>query len=542
MGSPGGHFAFDVGFSQGNLDHTTIAALNRKQQKQKKRLRLVEGGVGGTAGRPSALADGSERRHHMSAVEGRGEKGIEDGGVDEQGQRRPQPLELNDPPSSVTDLVMDNSALPTPSRPGSAPSNLESTLSFSKKPKSRSVTALQHLRDLRASSPDPLLAHGFSRSQAKQGLGQGSGPGSYDGVHSTLASNNNVNSFGLSTVTRDLPWGPKEKRQSDKVKGLSNAHHQQSRSPGTPGTPHLSTQPQAQSGGLSPSMNTFPSSTSLPPPTLAELNVDPRLDTLAKDLTPLHFETGHQPSFRPSHQHIPSAHSFRPSHQHIPSTQPINTYYQHTLSTHPINPHYQRIPSTRPIITFYSHNSPSLLHLDTELNFADYETYCTILGKISLSSRTDPVPLLELSQWLLTAGLGVESIAVLNNALEILNGEDRPIPISDLIVAQIVLTKLSTKYFGRFGKFKAFRALLDCALDSPDVVGIAAGYMHHLQYTQQAEDLYLGALVLDPAYATALQGYARILVDKGLYHAAHRCLSRVPDHRYVRQTVLVITC
>ena len=325
-----------MGFSQGNLDHTTIAALNRKQQKQKKRLRVVvESGVGGTAGSPGALADGSERRHHMSAVEGRGEKGREDGNVDEQGQRRPLPLELNDPPSSVTDLVMDNSALPTPSRPGSAPSNLESTLSFSKKPKSRSVTALQHLRDLRASSPDPLLAHGFSRSQAKQGLGQGSGPGSYDGVHSTLASNNNVNSFGLSTVTRDLPWGPKEKRQSDKDKGLSNAHHQQSRPPGTPGTPHLSTQPQAQaqSGGLSPSMNTFSSSTSLPPPTLAELNVDPRLATLAKDLTPLHFETGHP--FRPSLPPITSTHIINPSHQHTPQTRPINISPQPALSLPP---------------------------------------------------------------------------------------------------------------------------------------------------------------------------------------------------------------
>ena len=285
-----------------------------------------------------------------------------------------------------------------------------------------------------------MLAHGYPRQQQKQGLGQSSGSGlngSYDGLHSTLASNNNVNNFGLSTVTRDLPWDLKDK-QHKVDKGNSNTHTSHNRPPGTPAPAPTS-------------------STPVPPPSLADLNLDPRLATLAKDLSPLHFET--------------------------------------------------------------------------ELNFADYETYCTILGKISLSSRTDPVPLLELSQWLLTTGLGVESIAVLNNALEILNGEERPIPISDLIVAQIVLTKLSTKYFGRFGKFRALRALLDCALDSPDVVATAAGYMHHLQYTQQAEELYLGALVLDPACATALQGYARILVDKGLYHAAHRCLSRVPDHR-----------
>ena len=360
MGSPGGHFAFDLGFSQGNLDHTTIAALHRKQQKQKKRNQLVDSGVGvmtsitlAGGGSPGTPADGQKHPPYPTPVE-EGVVGRAEGvaPVDAQGQRRLKLLELNYVSSSVSALLMDNSALSsvqpmststpsnvlveaTPSRPGSAPSNMESTPSFSKKPKSRSAMAVQQLRDLRASSPDPLLAHGYPRQQQRQGLGQGSGPGSYDGVHSTLASNNNNNSFGLSTVTRDLPWDPKDKHKGDK--GYSNAHTHNTRPPGTP-TPastHPSTQPSTQPIGHSPSMNALPSSTPLPPPSLADLNLDPRLATLAKDLSPLHFETGHH--------HTLSSHSINTFCQATLPTDPINL-------SHPIHPHhnspYQPILST----------------------------------------------------------------------------------------------------------------------------------------------------------------------------------------------------
>ena len=302
------------------------------------------------------------------------------------------PMDPLDTPH-ISALLMDNSALSTrpastPSRPGSAPSNLESTPTptSSKKPRSRSAMAIQRLRDLRTSSPDPLLAHGFPRQQKQglgpgQGQGQGPGPaqgqgqgpevGSY-GVHSTLASNNNVNSFSLSTVTRDLPWGAKDKPKGDR--GNSNTHTLNNRPPGTPiinpalastyPSTHQQTQQQTQqqshqqNGGSSPSTNTLPtSSTPQPPPSLADLNLDPRLATLAKDLSPLHFETGphnilsthlinalHQPTLS---IHSLSTHPLKPSapYQYILSTHPINQPYHHNLSTHPINISYSHIHS-----------------------------------------------------------------------------------------------------------------------------------------------------------------------------------------------------
>jgi tetratricopeptide (TPR) repeat protein len=66
--------------------------------------------------------------------------------------------------------------------------------------------------------------------------------------------------------------------------------------------------------------------------------------------------------------------------------------------------------------------------------------------------------------------------------------------------------------------------------DSQQVLGVVARLLHKLRVSKQAEELYLGALLLDPLSADALRGYALMLAEAGNWQLACKYISRVESH------------
>ena len=58
--------------------------------------------------------------------------------------------------------------------------------------------------------------------------------------------------------------------------------------------------------------------------------------------------------------------------------------------------------------------------------------------------------------------------------------------------------------------------------DSARVLSQVALYYNRLKYIEQAEQLYIAALVLDPLHAESNRGYAHVLIQKANFLAANR--------------------
>ena len=65
--------------------------------------------------------------------------------------------------------------------------------------------------------------------------------------------------------------------------------------------------------------------------------------------------------------------------------------------------------------------------------------------------------------------------------------------------------------------------------DSPRVLNQVALYYNRLKYIEQAEQLYIAALMLDPLHTEANRGYAHVLIQKANYQAANRYFVRVRE-------------
>jgi hypothetical protein len=176
---------------------------------------------------------------------------------------------------------------------------------------------------------------------------------------------------------------------------------------------------------------------------------------------------------------------------------------------------------------------PKLLKISQDLSGLKFEKsltskeenmYQNHLDIISSCCKTNPVPYLEFTQWLLEVGLGVEAIAVLNIGLDIFNSDERKIAYSDLVLAQLLLIKLATKYFGRYGKLRDLEGLIDLSTENSHVLAVIAPYLQKIRYTAQSEHVYLGSLLLDPTNTAALKGYAHLLIEQGHYRVALRYL------------------
>ena len=162
----------------------------------------------------------------------------------------------------------------------------------------------------------------------------------------------------------------------------------------------------------------------------------------------------------------------------------------------------------------------------------DPETYTQYHQKIlaAAAEPDNPVPLLELMELLVLEGLGKQACAVLQRATAVMdNLSEWSLIAHEHAVCRLLSIKMASKYFLRFEKPTTMYALVDSFPESPMVLSHVAMYFHSMKYPEQAELLFVGALLLNPHYERALLGYARLLASKGHYRAALKYLSRIDE-------------
>ena len=144
-----------------------------------------------------------------------------------------------------------------------------------------------------------------------------------------------------------------------------------------------------------------------------------------------------------------------------------------------------------------------------------FEDYKKILMKLSKNPR-NPVSLFQLALWLQLTGLGHEAFAVVVRANEAL--ADNRQEFTNFCYCQLIEMKLAVKYHSTYPSAKRAVQLANMCPENEVVLAQVAKLLHRICYTRQAEQIFIGALLLNPLGHFALRGYAHLLIEKGNYH------------------------
>lgn len=170
-----------------------------------------------------------------------------------------------------------------------------------------------------------------------------------------------------------------------------------------------------------------------------------------------------------------------------------------------------------------------MLAFEEAMSATAYLQYSAHVAAIAAEPE-DPLPLLELMEWLVYQGLGKQAMATLKRALAVMELQSEwSLTGHEMAACRILYAKLASKYFMKYEKPTVFYALVDSFPESPFVLSHAALYFMEMKYHDQAELLFLAALMLQPNYERALLGYARLLAEKGNPRVALRYLGRISE-------------
>jgi tetratricopeptide (TPR) repeat protein len=169
--------------------------------------------------------------------------------------------------------------------------------------------------------------------------------------------------------------------------------------------------------------------------------------------------------------------------------------------------------------------SPPLLFED-EMDNQTYALYRSMVLKLSEEPR-DPVEMLKLSNFLHSIKMEHASMMVLQRVMDIL----REWKLSDesLALLKLLESKIGIGVFGKYECLSDMKHIAITCKDSAPILSQVALYYNRLKYIEQAEQLYIAALLIDPLYAEANRGYAHLLVQKSNFIAANRYFVRVPE-------------
>jgi len=164
------------------------------------------------------------------------------------------------------------------------------------------------------------------------------------------------------------------------------------------------------------------------------------------------------------------------------------------------------------------------LQFELAMSKEEYKEYQKFMFKIG-KKPTDTTILMELALWLLLQGYHRESHAVIQRVRELLSTIS--LPMDDYFTMFLLESKMAVRYQRKFIKVKQALAIVKRAPENPEILAQVALYLHQIRYTKQAEELFIGALLLNPLYVPALRGYAHLLTEKGNLQYAHRYLCRI---------------
>ena len=198
------------------------------------------------------------------------------------------------------------------------------------------------------------------------------------------------------------------------------------------------------------------------------------------------------------------------------------------LTSSYIRPAYSPVvTSTGPRITAFDGPDHDALEYEDEFTTEDYVAYTDHI--FELLDRPEHVPtLLSFCEFLLSKRLGRETVMVLVRVIEVVNDHSFPSP-EDFAVLVLIFVRLYCRFMS---DFRIVEILKECAELCPEnalVLSLAARILHSLRLHAKAEELYVGALLLNPMHPDGLRGYGTLLAEKGNYHAASRYLSRVDE-------------
>jgi len=192
---------------------------------------------------------------------------------------------------------------------------------------------------------------------------------------------------------------------------------------------------------------------------------------------------------------------------------------QSTLAqARPANLRYTRSmldPFTIPPISF-----------EEEMDHVSYSQYREFILQLAAEPR-NPVTLLTMSNFLYAQKMDDECMAALTRTIEVL----KPWNLTEENAAMIAIlqSKVGIRVNGEYENFDVMKGYATACPDSPAVLAQVALYYNRLKYIEQAEQLYIAALMLDPLHPEANRGYAHVLIQKSNFNAAHRYFVRVPE-------------
>lgn len=180
-----------------------------------------------------------------------------------------------------------------------------------------------------------------------------------------------------------------------------------------------------------------------------------------------------------------------------------------------------------------------MLKYEEQMDLDSYRRYDTLIVGISQADAENPIPLLELVEFLILQGLGKPALAVLKQAIDVMlvspiYGELQKTPQPfEFALGRILSMKMSEKYFNYYEKYDSVMELLHLyssgfgAAATSFVLTSMSSYFLHLQQYDWSESLLIAALLTNSNDELTLLRYAELLARKGDFRGALKYLHRI---------------
>ena len=187
---------------------------------------------------------------------------------------------------------------------------------------------------------------------------------------------------------------------------------------------------------------------------------------------------------------------------------------------------YLNGPSQTSVTASLDNMDMETLEFEEELTSADYDEYCDLISKVK-QNPNDIRLILDLAEFFLAIYLHKEGLACLTRVLDL--SMLKPLPVTEFATVTLIIARLSARYLGEFRLLSILKDTVNSCPEHPPVLCLAAKLYEILRADEAAEQLYIGAMLLDPDYSPALEGYASLLIRQGNLSTAARYLNRIEE-------------